>query len=70
MNLYISYTLNPWLRNLNTYSTLNNCLFGSVKITKNADLDKYKHRGYNKILILVQDFHVQMEALEKISLFL
>ena len=40
INLYISYILNPWLRNLKTYFTLNNCLFGSVKLTKNADLDK------------------------------
>ena len=26
-NLYISYILNPWLRNLNTDFILNNCLF-------------------------------------------
>ena len=45
-NLYISYTLGPQLRNLNTYFTLGNCLFGSVKLTKNADLDKYKYTGY------------------------
>ena len=30
INLYISYVLNPWLRNLNTYFTLNNSLFVSV----------------------------------------
>ena len=42
INLYISYTLGPQLRNLNTYFTLGNYLFGSVKLTKNADLDKYK----------------------------
>ena len=42
INLYISYILNPWLRNLNTDFTLNNCLFGSAKLTKNIDLDKYK----------------------------
>ena len=42
INLYISYTLSPQLRNLNTYFTLGNYLFGSVKLTKNADLDKYK----------------------------
>ena len=40
MNLYISYTLGPQLRNLNTDFTLGNYLFGSVKLTKNADLDK------------------------------
>ena len=46
INLDISYTLNPWLKNLNTDFTLNNCLFGSVKLTKNADPDKYKYSGY------------------------
>ena len=46
INIYISYTLNVWLRNLNTHFTSNNCLFGSVKLTKNADPDKYEYRGY------------------------
>ena len=46
MNLYISYTLSPQLRNLNTDITLGNCLSGSVKLNKNADLDKYKYSGY------------------------
>ena len=46
INLYISYTLGSQLRNLNTYFTLGNCCFGSVKLTKNADLDKYKCTGY------------------------
>ena len=46
INLYISYILNPWLRNLNIDFTLKNCLFGSVKVTKNADPDKYKYSGY------------------------
>ena len=46
INLYISYTLGLQLRNLNTDFTLGNCLFGSAKPTKNADLDKYKHTGY------------------------
>ena len=46
INLYISYTLGPQLRNLNTDFTLCNCLFGSVNLTKNADLDKYKNSEY------------------------
>ena len=46
INLCISYTLNPQLRNLNTDFTLRNCLFGSIKLTKNANLDKYKYSGY------------------------
>ena len=43
VNLYFSCILNPWLGNLNTYFTLKNCLFGSAKLTKNADPDKYKY---------------------------
>ena len=46
INLYISYTLNPQLRNLNTDFKLGNCLFGSVKLIKNADIEKYKYTGY------------------------
>ena len=46
INLYIFYILNLWLRNLNTDFTLKNCLFGSVKLTKNTDPDKYKYNGY------------------------
>ena len=45
INLYISFTLSPQLRNLNTDFTLGNCLFAFVKLTKNADPDKYKYTG-------------------------
>ena len=41
--LYISYTLGPKLRSLNTAFTLGNCLFETAKLTKNADPDKYKY---------------------------
>ena len=40
INLYISYILGPQLRNSRTDFILSNCLFGSVKATKNTDLDK------------------------------
>ena len=43
MNPYISDTTRPLLRSSNTYFTLSNCLFLSVKLTKEADLDKYKY---------------------------
>ena len=46
INLYISYTIGPQLRNLNTDFTLGNLLFGSVKLAKNGDLYKYKYTGY------------------------
>ena len=45
INLYISYALVPQLRNLNTDFTLGDCLFGSAKLNKNDDLDKYKYTG-------------------------
>ena len=45
--MYSSYTPNPQLRNLNTDFTLGNYLSGSIKLTKNAYLDKYKHSGYS-----------------------
>ena len=63
--LYIYYLLNPQLRKLNTDFALNNCLFGSVKLTTNADLDKYKYSGY----AIGFDFHSEFlftdESLEK-----
>ena len=40
INLYNSYILGPQLRTLNTDFALGNCLFGSVRLTKNADPDK------------------------------
>ena len=54
INIYVSYTLRPQLRNFNTDFTLSNCLFGSVKLTKNADLEKYKYTGYD-IRIVVEN---------------
>ena len=47
ITLYISYIINPWLRNLKADFMLNNCLFGSAKLTKNADLDKCEYTGYS-----------------------
>ena len=32
--------------NISGYPTLENCLFGAVSFTKNADIDKYKYSGY------------------------
>ena len=46
INLSISYKLNPQLRNKNTDFSLNSCLLGSVKLNKNADVDKYVYAGY------------------------
>ena len=44
--VYISYILNQWPRHLNTDFTLGSWLFGSVRLTKNADLDRHKYSNY------------------------
>ena len=46
IDLYISDTLGPQLRNLSTYFIQCNCLFGSVKLAKNANPDKYTYADY------------------------
>ena len=38
--------MDTWSKKLNTYFTLANSLFGAVKLTKNADSDKYKYSDY------------------------
>ena len=48
INLYISSTLDLQLKNLNTDFKLGNCLFGSIKLTKNADPDKHKYTGHGR----------------------
>ena len=48
MKVCLSYTLDSQLRNTNTDFTISNCLFGSVKLTKNADPDKYKYSDPGK----------------------
>ena len=44
VSIYIVYELDKTY--VKTYSTLVNCLFGEVSITKNADIDKNKYSGY------------------------
>ena len=65
INLYISYILKPWLRDLNTDFTLNNCLFGSVELTKNANQDKYKYSGYEMGFDSRSEFSFTDDSVEK-----
>ena len=44
-NIYIFYEISKCF-NISDYPTLENCLFGAVNLTKNADIDKYKYSGY------------------------
>ena len=45
INVYIVYDLTS-TTNYNSDFTLENCLFGSVKIIKNTDVNKYTYFGY------------------------
>ena len=45
VNIYIVYEINKSI-NISDYPTLENCLFGAVRLTKNADINKYKYSGY------------------------
>ena len=44
VKIYIAYELGSTLNSFDP--TLEKCLFGTVKLTKNADIDKYKYSGY------------------------
>ena len=46
MFFFIVYELATWSGDLNTDFNLKNCLFGDVKLGKNADPDKYLYSGY------------------------
>ena len=45
VNIYIVYEIANSF-NANNYPTLENCLFGSVKLTKHVDIDQYEYSGY------------------------
>ena len=46
VDLYIVYELNIWWQDLNAEFTLKDCLFGAVKLIKNANPNKYSYWGY------------------------
>ena len=46
VNIYIVYEITSEYKDIN-YPTLENCLFGSAKLTKNADIDKYEYSVYS-----------------------
>ena len=45
VNFYIVYDISKNI-NISGYPTLENCSFGAVKLTKNADIEKYGYSGY------------------------
>ena len=61
-NIYVVYRRTPDTKIFNI--ALENCLFGAVMLTKNADVDKYKYSGYsvhannkvNNVIVRGKDF--------------
>ena len=45
INIYVVYEIEK-IVNINSYATLENCLFRAVKLTKHVDVDFYKYLGY------------------------
>ena len=44
VNIYSVYEISKNY-SISSYPTLENCFFGAVSLTKNADIDKYKYGG-------------------------
>ena len=63
VNIYIFSEISKNF-NISSYSTLENCLFGAVNLTKHADIDNYKHSGYGINLIEKELFHFVMGLVE------
>ena len=47
VNVFIVYKLDVWSRDLNAGFTLNDCLLETVKLTTNAEQNKYSYSGYS-----------------------
>ena len=69
-NLYICYELDRWSRDIDADFTLGNCLFESVKLTKNADPDEHKYSGYGLRFDSGSEFSCLMEVRGKMLSFL
>ena len=46
VNIYIVYEIEKSV-NISSYTTLENCLFSTVKLTKHVDVDLDKYSGYD-----------------------
>ena len=61
VNFFTFYKIDIWSHDLSTNFTLKGCLFGAVKLSKNANPDKYSYyvysNGFNSMqLFLISNF--------------
>ena len=68
VNIYIVYEITSDYSSIN-FPTLENCLFGSVKLTKNADIGKYGYSGYGIGFDRNTSFSVGNEIAKNVIIF-
>ena len=68
VNIYIVYEITSDYHDIN-YSTLENCLFESAKLTKNADIDKYGYFGYGNGFDRQSSFSISTETGKNLIIF-
>ena len=68
VNIYIVYEITSDYKDIN-YPTFENCLFGSAKLTKNADIDKYGYFGYGIGFDRQSSFSIDNETGKNVIIF-
>ena len=61
INIYIVYKLNPISSTRNTDYTIQNALFGAMKITKNTDYSKNNYKGYGLCFDEGDEFNLKVK---------
>ena len=65
VNIYNVYEISKNY-SISYYPTLENCLFGAVSLTKNADIDKCKYSGYGTRFDRHGEFSLLMNLVETV----
>ena len=68
VNIYIVYEITSDYKDIN-YPALENCLFGFVKLTKNADIDKYGYFRYGIGFDRQSSFSIRSETGKNVIIF-
>ena len=68
VNIYIVYEITSNC-NASNYPTTKNCLFGSVKLTKNPNIDKYRYSGYGIRFDRKESFSIGEEIGKNVIIF-
>ena len=68
VNIYIVYEITSNYNDSN-YPTLENCLFGYVKLAKYADIDKYGYSGYGVVFDRKAFFSIGNEIGKNVIIF-